>query len=88
MTTEFKLEDGIPAPLNGRGRGVKYPFSEMTVGQSFFVPASRENARTVQANVQISGRGYANRHGGGVMAFTTSVREENGVVGVRVRRVK
>lgn len=87
--SEFKLEDGIPAPSKGRGRGTKYPFSAMEVGQSFFVPTpSRENARTVQAYVQISGKGYANRHGGGTMVFTTSVREEDGVVGVRVWRVK
>ena len=46
--SEFKVDSGlaIPSPV-GRGRtGEKFPFEQMQVGQSFFVPnsAERENA--------------------------------------------
>ena len=32
---EIKIESGIPAPTGGR---FKYPWAEMNVGDSFFVP--------------------------------------------------
>lgn len=40
MSTEFKIENGIPSPRPGVGRKNKYPFREMLVGQSFFIPES------------------------------------------------
>ena len=44
----LKIEDGVPVPaISGRGRGVKvYPFDQLEVGQSFFVPncESKPNA--------------------------------------------
>jgi hypothetical protein len=39
----FKIEKGIPLPES------KYPFAEMEVGDSFFVPCESKEARRVQA---------------------------------------
>lgn len=33
----IKIESGIPMPVKPRGRGI-YPYQELKVGQSFFVP--------------------------------------------------
>lgn len=41
--TTFQLQDGISVPASKRGGGLKgetYPFAQMAVGQSFFVPAT------------------------------------------------
>lgn len=36
--SEFKIEKGIPVPSH-RGAPSKYPWEQMEVGDSFFVPA-------------------------------------------------
>lgn len=37
----YKIEDGIPIPDNARHRyGSTYPFPNMAVGQSFFIPCA------------------------------------------------
>lgn len=39
MTKKFVIEDGVPLPLSGtRGRPRIYPWDELEIGQSFFVP--------------------------------------------------
>ena len=47
-TTEkpaFVIEDGIPIPKSTRGgnRESSYPFAQLNVGQSFFIPASEKH---------------------------------------------
>ncbi len=67
---EIVIERGIPLPKNNRWK--RYPFAEMKVGDSFFVPSKKScNA----------GFYYGKRHN---MKFT--VRQENG--GCRVWRVR
>ena len=54
----FKIEDKLPVPaISGRGRGGNvYPFKELAVGQSFFVPnsESRPNAAKSMASTVCS----------------------------------
>ena len=40
MTGEFKIEKNIELPKRSSGRPSKYPFSEMKVGDSFFIPVA------------------------------------------------
>ena len=53
MATVYKVEKGVPCP--GR-HGIKYPFREMAVGDSFFVPNGERNSIGVSA-VKILGKG-------------------------------
>ena len=49
MATAFKVERGVPLPepKGGPGAPAKYPFGDMEVGDSFFVPAaSYEGSKT------------------------------------------
>ena len=42
MSEEFKIESGIPMPGHKSGpRARKYPWKDMKVGDSFFVPNKR-----------------------------------------------
>ena len=45
MTGEFKIEKNIKRPQQymGRGRKLKYPFHDMKVGDSFFIPVADQN---------------------------------------------
>lgn len=44
--TDFKIETGVPISVRGRGlRGRKYPFREMDLHDSFFVPAGDAGVR-------------------------------------------
>ena len=38
MSEKFKIEDGVPIRHAYSGRAMKYPFKELQVGQSFYVP--------------------------------------------------
>jgi hypothetical protein len=38
VKTRFKVEHGVPMPPEKRGRASSYPWLEMEVGDSFFVP--------------------------------------------------
>lgn len=60
----FAIEDGIElAPVTGRGRGGEtYPFDQLKVGQSFFVPNSAEKpnvAKSLASTVSSATRRYA-----------------------------
>lgn len=74
----------LPAASRGAGIGGIYPWKELGVGDSFFVPA-KDGVRTLQRNLSCGGRLYTRRHGGG--GFATRVVTENGVKGVRVWRI-
>jgi hypothetical protein len=43
MTTNFVIEKGIPKPEGRRGLK-KYPFGDMEIGDSFFVPSDKYRA--------------------------------------------
>src|ERR1044072_4568348 len=60
----FQIEDGIElAPVVGRGRGAEtYPFDQLKVGQSFFVPNTPEKpnvAKSLASTVSSGSRRYA-----------------------------
>jgi hypothetical protein len=75
--TLIKIDKGIPAPVGGIGPKRKYPFAEMEVGDSFFVPG-------------ISSREISNVacHALGKGRYNTQTLVENGVRGARVWRTK
>ena len=46
--TEIKIEKGIPMPPSKRGRPSKYPWVELEIDESFFVPANGVPLKRVQ----------------------------------------
>jgi hypothetical protein len=71
--TQIKIDKGVPIPAPNFGPISKYPFTELEVGDSFFV----KEKQTVMASACA---GHGKRHN---KKFTT--RSENG--GTRVWRV-
>jgi hypothetical protein len=71
--SEFKIESDVPVP--DERRRFKYPWSEMKVGDSFFVENGSQNV------LSTAGRQYGRFHGG---KFSTR-KEGNGV---RVWRIE
>jgi len=74
----FKIEKNIPIPKICRpGRNFIYPFNEMEVGDSFFVPLNGEKKTAVQASIVNSA---ARRKEPGGKRFTTRyMAEEDGI---------
>lgn len=81
----FKVEKNVAIPPQVAGRGCsKYPFREMKVGDSFFVPSESQE---MSAKITSTLHGVAsNIFGKG--GITTRRVEEKGQLGVRVWRVK
>ena len=44
MSGLFAIEKGIPVPPHGNGSTAKYPWADLCVGDSFFVPGVKTNA--------------------------------------------
>jgi hypothetical protein len=44
MIKKFKIEKNIPVPIKAKNIEAKYPFMEMEVGDSFFVPNMRKES--------------------------------------------
>lgn len=64
VKSAFTIEDSIPLPAaSGRGRGGNtYPFEQLEVGQSFFVPATTEKpnpAKSLASTVSSATARYA-----------------------------
>jgi hypothetical protein len=78
----FDIEQGIPEPDVRRGRPPKYPFREMSVGDSFFVSCALDEQL---CKARLIRRAGFNVLGAGAVK-ATPVRER-GVHGVRVHRV-
>lgn len=55
-TFMFKIKRGIDIPPPNAGRPIKYPWSDMAIGDSFAVP------RDIRATVVTAARGYSQRH--------------------------
>lgn len=77
--SEIKIDKGIPvAPMpNGAGRMALYPFRQMEVGDSFFVPKTGQSITGPIAHAQ--SRMDAK--------FSRRTVTENGVTGTRVWRI-
>lgn len=64
VKTMFQIEDGVPVPaISGRGRGgTTYPFEQLAVGQSFFVPNTEDKpnaAKSLASTVSSATARYA-----------------------------
>ena len=46
----FEIENDVPIPPNARGRNNKYPWADMKVGDSFFVPGPPSGANPVTSS--------------------------------------
>lgn len=79
----FTVDKNVSLPLDtrGPGRAPMYPWLDMEVGDSFFVPESIQLPNAVSRAAYIFGK----RHG---LKFTRRSVQEVGVKGVRIWRVK
>lgn len=76
--TEFKIDKGIPLPPPAKGgRNGKYPWREMEVGDSFFMPGAARSGAPQYLAGQRTGFRFSSR---GVI--------ENGVKGRRIWRIE
>lgn len=82
----IRIDKHVPLPADTRGRGrTKFPFRDMEVGDSFFVPTTGKAAHQTRSNVSSA----ASRSGkGSGRVFTTRDVTENGVRGTRVWRTE
>lgn len=74
----IKIDKGIPIPAPNNGPKPRYPFAQMSVGDSFFAAKSRNT-------ILASALRHANIHGG---KFSTRATVEDGVAGYRVWRIE
>lgn len=83
----YQIEKGVPVPPNSRKGGrTKYPFPEMTVGDSFFASAdSGATAKRISGAAQCWAREVKKREGGDLRRF--SLRTSKEPAGVRCWRV-
>lgn len=86
----FDLEDDIPIPpaASSTGRYARYPWHEMTVGKSFFVPQQNKvPLNTLQASLGTASRRWAQRKKLN-MKWTTRRVKVKGVDGIRIWRIR
>ena len=76
----FEVESGIPVPPDARGLTNKYPWNDMKVGDSFFVPDRPDGRRSALS----SSVNYQHKKSGNTVKYAT--RKVTG--GVRVWRVE
>ncbi len=71
----YKIEEGIPIPLQYRGGSKKkYPFDDMEIGDSFLVTCIKGKVKSVSASLIGSTRRVPHK------SFTTRyIKEEKGV---------
>lgn len=74
----IKVESGYPAPIRSAARS-KYPFANMSVGDSFFVKSERPEHE--RGRVSAAACAYAKKH---AVKFSTKVFD----TGVRTWRIK
>ena len=75
------IDKDKPQPLGlGRGAPRKYPFDELTVGESFFVPGLK--AADLSGSIGAAKRRCPERN------FSSRTVTENGVTGARVWRIQ
>jgi len=81
----FTIEKGVPYPKKGKKGFVNYPFDEMEVGDSFFVPLKKGNKITsLQPQILSNAKSYA-LHNKKDWTFKTSREEDE--TGIRIWRV-
>ena len=75
--SEFEIESNIEIPAR-QGKKSKYPWSELEINQSFFVPGGNQSSLTS------GGHRYGKENGKRFKAVKT---EHDGVEGIRVWRI-
>jgi len=89
----IKVDKDVPVPTSVRaGRPSRYPWSEMGVGDSFFIPVSEgesiDRLRNAVSSAKVNySKGMVERNGSEYLATVRTVTE-GGVKGVRAWRVK
>lgn len=78
MSTEFTIEKDVPMPKVDNKRRGRYPFEEMEIGDSFFVPEAVASANSLGSSVHYFCKGKK--------SYKFSVRREQG--GCRVWRTE
>jgi hypothetical protein len=74
----IKIDKGIPIPRHRKGPKPKYPFAQMSIGDSFFAAASANtlSSSSYQHTTRIGGK------------FSMRATVEDGVTGYRVWRIE
>lgn len=89
--SEFEIEDGVPIPARRNGLKPTWPWPEMGVAQSVFIPAqkgetgSRSGSDTVSIYRRVNPYGYAAQH---KKVFQTRWMKHKGKAGLRIWRTK
>jgi len=81
----FEIQSGIPLPTTKRS-GSTYQFSQMAVGDSFFVPFGEEEHKRVVARVRGACGVYHTAHP--EVKFTARTVSESQGSGIRVWRIE
>jgi hypothetical protein len=81
----YKIEKNIPITNNCGKHRIKYPFGDMDIKDSFFVPLEERKKSTVLNSINNACRQY-NRVNKKKIEITTSYNEES--LGIRVWRTK
>jgi hypothetical protein len=76
----YKIERGIPIPKHDWSR-VKYPFVNMDIHESVFIPEEKTPNNKLVTVVSVTGKRMGRK-------YVTRKREEEGVKGTRVWRVE
>lgn len=91
----IELESGVPIPPRSYSRltrphsrvNIRYPWSEMDVSDSFFVPLPEgRHMRQHQVNLQVAAKMSSRSHKG--RKYVTRIAQKLGKKGVRVWRIK
>lgn len=77
----YKIEKDIEIPYARRYGYESYPFADMQVGDSFFVPSNKPSSRITSA-------AFFNAKKLGVMFTTRRIMEDGKMIGTRCWRVK
>ena len=77
--TNVKIDDDVPMPPHGGGRGDKWPYRKVNVGESWFMPGKGVNVVSSQVS------GWKLKTG---FRYASRTVTENGVKGVRVWRIE
>ena len=86
--TKYQVDSGVAVPRALKGS--KYPWAEMEVGDSFFVPnGTGRGGRDTGNNACVSGRAWLRRNGlSKTFNFAQRKTVESGVKGARIWLMK
>jgi hypothetical protein len=81
LSTVYALERSYPVPPKTKGRPPQYPWAEMKVGDSFFVPCARVEVQRRQNTIQSCKKQAMKKYKRDYVTRTT-------IKGIRVWRIK